>query len=51
MQTQTTQIRVTLPSQMQGYLKTKADVFGLSLSAYVRNLIHNDVRDIVYPVK
>ncbi|MEX0896218.1 MAG: hypothetical protein WDZ94_04815 [Patescibacteria group bacterium] len=51
MQTQTTQIRVTLPVQMQGYLQTKADTFGLSLSAYVRSLILNDVQDIVYPIR
>ena len=51
MQAQTTQIRVTLPLQMQGYLQTRADVFGLSLSAYVRNLILNDVQEIAYPVR
>lgn len=51
MQTPTTQIRVTLPVQMQNYLQAKADTFGLSLSAYVRTLIFNDVQDIAYPVK
>lgn len=51
MQTQTTQIRVTLPVKMQGYLQTKADAFGLSLSAYVRSLILNDVQDIVHPIR
>jgi hypothetical protein len=51
MQTPTTQIRVTLPVQMQNYLQSKADTFGLSLSAYVRNLIFNDVQDIAYPVQ
>ena len=51
MQTSTTQIRVTLPVQMQRYLQTKADTFGLSLSAYVRNLIFNDVQDVAYPVR
>ncbi|MBU0974734.1 hypothetical protein KKD03_03480 [Patescibacteria group bacterium] len=50
MQNQTTQIRVTLPVQMQNYLQAKADTFGLSLSAYIRNLIFNDVQDIAYPV-
>ncbi|MBU0978612.1 MAG: hypothetical protein ABIJ03_04385 [Patescibacteria group bacterium] len=48
--TQTTQLRVTLPVQLQGYLYAKAEKFGLSLSAYVKNLIINDVRDIEYPV-
>ena len=50
MQAQTTQIRVTLPVQLQGYLQTKADKYGLSLSAYIRNLVINDVQDVDYPV-
>lgn len=49
MQTETTQIRVTLPVQLQGFLQVKADKFGLSLSAYVRNLVINDVQDVAYP--
>lgn len=50
MQTQTTQIRVTLPVQLQGYLQAKASKFGLGLSAYVKNLIINDVKDVEYPI-
>jgi len=50
MQAQTTQIRVTLPIQLQGYLQTKADKYGLGLSAYIKNLIIDDVKDIKYPV-
>lgn len=50
MQTQTTQIRVTLPVKLQGYLQTKANKYGLSLSAYIRNLVINDVQDVDYPV-
>lgn len=50
MNTQNTQLRVTLPLQLQAYLQTKADKYGLSLSAYVRNLILNDVQDVEYPV-
>ena len=50
MRTQNTQIRVTLPVQLQGYLQTKANKFGLSLSAYIRNLIIDDVKDVEYPV-
>ncbi|MBU0576084.1 hypothetical protein KJ707_00545 [Patescibacteria group bacterium] len=50
MQTQTTQIRVTLPVQLRGYLQTKANKFGLGLSAYIKNLIINDVQDVDYPV-
>lgn len=50
MQTQTTQIRVTLPIELQGYLQTKASRFGLGLPAYVKNLIINDVKDVDFPV-
>lgn len=50
MQTQTTQVRVTLPVQLQGYLQVKANKYGLSLSAYIRNLVINDVRDVDYPI-
>jgi len=50
MNKQTTQLRVTLPIQLQGYLRAKADKFGLSLSSYVKNLILTDVQDIDYPV-
>lgn len=50
MNAQNTQIRVTLPVQLQGFLKTKADTYGLSMAAYIRNLILNDVQDVTYPV-
>ncbi len=50
MQTPTAQIRVTLPIQLQGYLRAKASKFGLNLSSYVRHLIINDVKDMDYPV-
>jgi hypothetical protein len=50
MQTRTTQIRITLPIKLQGYLQTKADKFGLGLSAYVKNLIIDDVKDVEYPI-
>ncbi len=50
MQTQTAQLRVTLPVQLQNYLQTKSEKFGLSMSSYVRNLIVNDVRSEIYPV-
>jgi len=50
MQTQTTQIRVTLPNELTGYLQTKASKFGLSLSIYIKNLVINDVQDVKYPI-
>lgn len=46
---ETVQLRVTLPNALQGYLQTKADTFGLTMSAYVKNLIINDVKDSEYP--
>ncbi len=48
---QTTQLRVTMPMELQIFLKTKAEKFGLNMSAYVKNLIINDVKDIAYPVR
>ena len=50
MQAQTIQLRVTLPTELQAYLQTKASRFGLNMSAYVKNLIINDVKDVTYPV-
>ena len=50
MQAQSAQIRVTLPVQLQDLLQAKTSKYGLSLSAYIRNLIINDVRDISIPV-
>lgn len=49
MQAQTTQIRVTLPIQLQSYLQAKAGRFGLSLSTYVKNLIIDDVKRVENP--
>ncbi len=50
MQTQTVQLRVTLPTQLQGYLQAKASRLGLNMSAYVKNLIINDIRGVDFPV-
>ena len=50
MSNNTVQLRVTLPSELQAYLQTKADTFGLNMSAYVKNLIINDVKDVRYPI-
>ena len=46
----TVQLRVTLPTELQAYLQTKANKFGLNMSAYVKHLIINDVKDIQHPV-
>lgn len=45
MDTQTTQLKVTLPAQLHGYLRSKAEKFGLTMSSYVKHLILNDVKD------
>jgi len=49
MNSQTVQLRVTLPSELQSYLKVKASKFGLNMSSYIKNLIINDVKDMEYP--
>ena len=48
--TQTAQIKVTLPLQLQAYLRTKSDKFGLTMSSYLKTLIINDVKDVDYPI-
>ena len=50
MRMQTTQVKVTLPVQLQSYLRIKSDRYGLTMSSYVKNLIINDVKDVSYPV-
>ncbi len=50
MSTQTIQLRVTLPVELQRYLKVKASRFGLNMSSYIKNLILNDVKDIQTPI-
>lgn len=50
MATNTTQIKVTLPDPLLSYLASKAGKFGLTLSAYVKHLIVNDVKDMDYPI-
>ena len=46
----TSQLRITIPTQIQDLLYSKSDRYGLSMSAYVKNLIINDVKDIDLPV-
>lgn len=50
MQTQTVQLRVTLPVELQTYLQDKARQFGLNMSSYVKNLILSDVKETSYPI-
>lgn len=39
-----------MPLQLQGLMQAKTEKYGLSLSAYIKNLIINDVRDVDAPV-
>jgi len=48
--TQTTQIKVTLPEELYLHLKSKAEKFGLGLASYMRHLVINDVKDVDIPV-
>ena len=43
------QVKITLPEQLHAYLKSKADKFGLTISAYVKNLIIDDVKNMDMP--
>jgi len=42
--TQSTQIKVTLPNELYLQVKANADKYGLSVAAYIKNLIINDVK-------
>lgn len=46
----TAQIKITLPNELYLHLKSKTDKFGLTMAAYIKNLILNDVKDIDIPV-
>ena len=48
--TQSSQIKITLPNELYMFLKSKADRFGLTMSSYIKNLVINDVQDMDIPV-
>jgi len=48
--TNSTQIKITLPDELYLHLKSKADKFGLNLASYIRHLVINDVKDVDIPV-
>lgn len=50
MATKTTQIKVTLPNPLLEFLSSKAAKYGLTLSAYVKYLIINDIKEMDFPV-
>ena len=45
MNAQTTQLKVTLPQRLYDYLESRARRFGLTMSAYIKHLILDDVKD------
>ena len=47
--TYSSQIKLTLPMQLQDLIQSKASKFGLSISAYVKHLIIDDVKDLDLP--
>jgi antitoxin component of RelBE/YafQ-DinJ toxin-antitoxin module len=44
------QIKITLPLQLQEFVQSKADKFGLSVATYIRHLVLDDVKDMDMPV-
>jgi len=46
---QSVQVKVTLPSQLQQFVQSKADKFGMTLSGYIKYLVLDDVRDMDMP--
>ncbi len=50
MDTNGTQVKVTLPGPLYDYASSKAGKFGITISSYIKNLILNDVKDMDHPV-
>jgi len=44
------QVKVTLPAQLQQFVQSKADKFGMTLSSYIKHLVLDDVRDMEMPI-
>ncbi len=44
-----TQLKVTLPLNLFDYLQARTQKFGLSMSAYLRHLIIEDVKEMEMP--
>jgi len=43
------QVKVTLPAQMQRFVQGKADMFGMTVSSYIKHLVSDDIRDMAIP--
>lgn len=46
---QSVQVKVTLPLQLQQFIQSKASKFGMSVSSYLKHLALNDVADMDMP--
>jgi len=44
-----TQLKVTIPLQLYDYVQAKTQRFGLTMSAYLKHLILEDVKDMEIP--
>jgi len=45
----TAQLKVTLPVRLYDFVQAKAEKFGLTMSAYLKHLIFEDVKDMDLP--
>lgn len=43
------QMKITLPTQIEALIKSKADQFGLSPATYIRHLVLEDAMSADYP--
>ena len=48
MDTDKSQIKITIPSNTKNLLKERASQMGLTVSTYVKLLVFSDVKDITY---
>jgi hypothetical protein len=48
--TPSVQIKITLPVQLQEFVQSKAEKYGLSVASYIRHLVLDDVKDMEMPV-
>ncbi|MHB8443519.1 MAG: hypothetical protein ACYDAS_04125 [Patescibacteria group bacterium] len=49
MDTDKSQVKITIPSNTKNLLREKATQMGLTISTYVKLLVFADVKDITYP--
>lgn len=47
--TQQAQIKINLPLSLKELIESRASLFGIPLSGYIKHLILKEVEDMVYP--